>query len=383
MKKILIFVCLSISNMLLFAQNSNTDFDNLKASNSPAFNMLGIANSDVEHPTELSDFAVNIKTATINLTAIPNNYAFEIAPFLLLRKQLNYKNVTVDRFNKTNIGDVLKQTFLFSFGMNQYFGDKQNVDSTSKMAIGIKFAIVRPKWNKKTNQQFEKTIRGMKDKLNDYTEKYRELQANDALLNRLIEEGDNAKIVKRKQELKKEIELEEAVLEKFTIEREGWFVDFTSGIAFNYPNNNFDKGFVNKAGAWLTGGYENISDKNVSALCIARYLYNAGAYNSFANGIHNVDMGARLLANDGKNNKYLISAEAVWRYLPQQTNASNWRLVANLEYAMNANQRLTFSFGRNYNGSTNSGGNLIAALNFIRGFGNKKYTNIDAANKMN
>ncbi len=47
-------------------------------------------------------------------------------------------------------------------------------------------------------------------------------------------------------------------------------------------------------------------------------------------------------------------------------------LVFNADYAIWKNQKLTFSFGKNFDGAISKGGNLIAALTFLAGFGNKR-----------
>ena len=61
--------------------------DLLKSPASPAFNILGIAQSDIERPADLNAFALSIQNATNNFTAIPESYAFQIAPFLMGRKK--------------------------------------------------------------------------------------------------------------------------------------------------------------------------------------------------------------------------------------------------------------------------------------------------------
>ena len=52
----------------------------------------------------------------------------------------------------------------------------------------------------------------------------------------------------------------------------------------------------------------------------------------------------------------------------------SWRLTFNAEYSVGVNQKITFAFGRDFNGTITKSGNLIAAINFIRGFGSTKKT---------
>ncbi len=44
----------------------------------------------------------------------------------------------------------------------------------------------------------------------------------------------------------------------------------------------------------------------------------------------------------------------------------------NVSYAFVANKDITFSFGRNFGGTTTTNGNLVAALNLLLGFGGQK-----------
>jgi len=50
----------------------------------------------------------------------------------------------------------------------------------------------------------------------------------------------------------------------------------------------------------------------------------------------------------------------------------SWRLVLSTEYEVAKNRKVTFSFGRNFDGAISKGGNLIAAINFIAGFGGER-----------
>jgi hypothetical protein len=47
-------------------------------------------------------------------------------------------------------------------------------------------------------------------------------------------------------------------------------------------------------------------------------------------------------------------------------------VVANADYALAANQKLIFSFGRNFDGTITKEGNLVAALTVLFGFGTSR-----------
>ena len=68
-----------------------------------------------------------------------------------------------------------------------------------------------------------------------------------------------------------------------------------------------------------------------------------------------------------------FSAEAIYRsVLGKSVIDPSWRLVLNAEYNLGANRKLTFAFGRDFDGTISKAGNLIAAINFIAGFGNDR-----------
>ena len=166
------------------------------------------------------------------------------------------------------------------------------------------------------------------------------------------------------------------------ITRKGPFLDFATGLVLDFPDDRFDNSRVAKAGAWLTGGYEN-GAKGLSVLGIGRYLYQPDKIFADDSGkiksknISTLDGGARL-AYTGAQGKFSVSAEAIYRsVLNDNVIKPSWRFTFNAEYSVGFNQKLTFALGRNFNGTITKNGNLIAALNFIKGFGgtNKKIGN--------
>jgi len=130
--------------------DSTIRLDLLKSPASPAFNILGIAQSDIERPADLNAFALSIQNATNNFTSIPESYAFQIAPFLMGRKKYS-----LNQFD--NNQHTFKQSFQFSAGYT-HMGPKgkEDVDSlkTTKLGLGIKFSLIRPRWTADTRNKY-------------------------------------------------------------------------------------------------------------------------------------------------------------------------------------------------------------------------------------
>ena len=83
------------------------------------------------------------------------------------------------------------------------------------------------------------------------------------------------------------------------------------------------------------------------------------------------DFGGRYIFA-APQSKFSASVEYIYRGVLSSKIANSCRLVFNADYAIQANQKLTFSFGRNFDGIISRDNNLIAALSFLTGFGNKR-----------
>ncbi|GAA4317002.1 hypothetical protein GCM10023149_14340 [Mucilaginibacter gynuensis] len=409
MKKIFILLVIiaAWSNQLL-AQGTPIDttinLDVLKSPASPAFNMLGLSPSDVERPTDVNAFALSLQNSTKNFTTLPNSYAVEIAPVYIVKKSL----ISLDKFNSTKFGDVFLQSLVLSIGYTHVGPEgMEDVDSLrqSKMGIGIRFAIVRPKFSAKTSQTYNDLIAQQKVLLKDYLKikgenpDAKELQLTKDSIKALFTTPMDAE--KRKSELErlnlKRAALVESINEAgntlladreafntvkkiasdFKIERTGAFLDFSAGMVLDFPYDRFSNSTVSKAGAWLTGGYEG-GNNGLSIMGINRFLFQpdkvfADDNNVLATkNISTYDAGLRLLYN-GLAGRFVLSTEAIYRsVISKSTIDPSWRLVFNTEYDIGTNKKITFAFGRNFDGTTTKGGNLVAALNFISSFGSAR-----------
>jgi hypothetical protein len=164
---------------------------------------------------------------------------------------------------------------------------------------------------------------------------------------------------------------------EFRIERKGPFLDFSGGFSVQFPTNKFNYSIADQSGAWLTGGYEG-GDNSLSILGIVRYLYQPETIFADSTGkiptakISTLDMGARIHFST-KEDLFTLSFESVYRsVLTKSITKPSWKLNFSAEYDLGFNKKISISFGRDFDGMISKGGNLIAALNLITGFGNKK-----------
>ena len=404
MQRILLFLLLSAPSFLLAQAGMDTTIklDLLRSPASPAFNILGIAPSIIERPTDLTSFSLSVQQATNNFTTLPNSYALQLAPFLLSRKKFTLNTFDSNRY-------AFRQSFDISVGFtHQGPAGQENVDSlkTTKLGFGIKFSIIRPRWSQQTRNGYQRLIqaqRALMDEAENHASqnnsnliRKRELLRNlaaipnrtpaeEAMMQGLMVEiqlltenaGDimNADLATNSSAYQA---AKQAALE-IRNERKGAFLDFAGGFAFNFPDNRLGTGKLYRGGAWLTGGYEG-GNSGFTALAIARYLYNPESLFALPTSIYGttnvstLDAGVRLLyAADG--GKFDCGAEALYRsMLNWEGIPASWRLVVNAGYDIGVNHKLTFTFGKDFDGAITRGGNLIAALNLILGFGGERKT---------
>jgi hypothetical protein len=220
---------------------------------------------------------------------------------------------------------------------------RNNADSSAK-ALSIQIQMDSLKDIFADNKR---KIAGLNPLLEDYIEAYK--------VRALKVKTDEAKNLKK-------------IIQETKFKRTGWMLDFAGGMVLGYRNDDFQNSIVQKAGAWLNGGYE---DKSFNMLAVARYMT---AFNSAVDSEgklknqSNFDAGLKL-EMDALDKKFTLSIESISRFLKDTV---VYRYTINASYQVGTNQALTFSLGRDFAGSKQSGGNLIAALNFVKAFGTKR-----------
>ena len=375
---------------------SRIKLDLLRAPSSPGANLLGFSISDIEKPSDISDFMLTLQSATGSNSLFPSNYAIDIAPYWIFRA----KGLTTDKFNTGKFSDVFKQTLVISAAI-------RNADSSSKdfnqknlyNSWGAKFSILRGKLGNKTIAALEsihelqsEIAGGLNLSLSTRLESDSIYQALKKARQKKLAETQNpdhpevlaisSKMEKRQDQIKdiivqsysEQLSNLQKKAASFKVERFGFFIDFAGGLSLEYINRSINQSRIYNAGAWLTFGanYQN----GFTLLVITRYLQNPDKVFADDNGslksanVSTFDAGARIMYSE-PNSRFSMSTEAIYRsVLTKNTIDPSWRLVLNAEYEIAQNTRLTFLFGKAFNGATTTDGNVIAALNFLKGLGN-------------
>lgn len=156
--KYLILIALATLAVTAFAQTEEikeVKLDLLKAPSSSASALLGFAVSDIEKPTDLSDFMLSVQSASSSYTKLPSNYAVDIAPFYLFRnKGADFSTTGKNGLQSTQFKDYFRQSFVVSLALRNPDSAFNNFKPSSTYgALGIKFSIVRPQYNKETREK--------------------------------------------------------------------------------------------------------------------------------------------------------------------------------------------------------------------------------------
>jgi hypothetical protein len=412
MKKIILTAVVLAVNYLSAQTGIDTTIkiDLLKAPASPASTLLGISPSEIEKPTDVSAFMISLQTATNNFSRLPSSYAVDIAPYWLL-KNANKGDITTKGYAQSSGKNVFKQTLVISFAFRNPDSSEVQLNSTSAYGgFGFKFFILRGKYDKQTNESLQriqelqdiklrhldKVITNYKSNADseviDLRQQMKNMLAGKTTANEVnaVRNSEAFKTIQKQLNTKlaayrksEETEASQAIDKEikeiatsFQSTRIGLTWDVAGGISTEFFKKRFDSSKVYNAGIWTTVGY---TDPQYGAgLVLLRVLQNPEqifAKDNSVTAFHDIttfDAGLRYIYGPSQS-KFNASLEAIYRsVLTINTIKPSWRLILNAEYAVLQNQKITFSFGRNFDGAVTKDGNLVAALSFLTGFGNRR-----------
>jgi hypothetical protein len=413
LKPLLLLFLLIAGAARAFAQQKDTmvNFDQLRAPSSPAFSLLGISPDDIERPKNPTDFAFSVGNASNNLSTVPKSYAVEMAPFWIFGGKSTFEQF----IDNKNVGNNIKQTFVFSLGSTTSRSAKDSSEFR-QIGVSVKFSILRGK----VGDEFKKWDSMVTKVLTQYT-------ANNVKIRDSLRNVDTAAISElRKQRLQyiasgnpdraAAIEkIMQAMVEaqntktallsrtndstknkayltrlsqfasQTSFRRYGFSMDWAAGTVVDFDDSAFNRSYLSKFATWLTFGYEGHNGSNV--MFLMRYAAN---FNRFYRNdlnlvvkdidIGDLDMGLRLYKDF--NDKLTLSVEYINR-LPFYSN-SNYisnrvstplrtdKYDFSLNYKVGKNQNLSFTYGKNFDNKVTKTGNLIAAVNYMIGLGSAR-----------
>jgi hypothetical protein len=405
MKKIIILSLLIVLGKMARSQKDSISLDQLQVPASPAFNILGISPNSIERPKNPTDFAVSLGNATSGFTTIPKDYAVELSPFWIFGK----RKATFSDFQENTVKKNIPQTATFSLGTASA---KSQLDSSEfrKVAFAIRFSIKRgevgtefKQWNDSVTrylntiselvgQSFDSLINSDSslNRFNDSIrvtsgeEKKRWMKLFADRSNYLQEYFENERM-KAIKGYKENIAVIKQLAERTDFRRYGFKLDYALGTALDYPDSTFNNSYVSKFSTWLTMGFEK--EKGLNWLAVGRFNQNINKYyrNDSDVVVKNInigefDWGFRFYSD--VTSKLTLSFEWLERrrlfdedkfesnniHMSKKTN----RYVFSANYKVGKNQNLSFTYGKDFDNNITQGGNLVAALNFLLGFGSTR-----------
>jgi hypothetical protein len=292
------------------------------------------------------------------------------------------RSITLEKFVKgKDIGQNIKQSLTVSLATTTKSDTIADVEYR-KVSFGVKFSILRGN----IKGDFEKEVRNLKSLLDKRKELITVIEEDPqykALESKMLEaakKGDEKtkefyddlmeKYLEEKEELL--INSQKTKVENTEFKRSGFNLDLAFGLGVDFPTNEMSYSKVSKFGAWLTGDWyisEQMNFLLVSRILAAPNLYDS---NNVKKSLVNFDAGAKLVLENFK--KFSVSGEVIYRTYIQKLNDEEGKIryTLNLAYELFPNKILTFNIGKDFDKNAETGGNIIAALNFILGFGSLK-----------
>jgi hypothetical protein len=397
-KKLIVLLCFAFIAYRATCQDTMV-VNLLKAPVSPVSQLLNFAPSIIEKPSDIPALWLSIQNSTSNLSKFPNSYAIDLSPAEIFKS----KDQTLESLRRDSAKPfrAIGQTFVLSFGF-QSFTDSTTQTTYPKLGLGFKTSIIRARWDASTNEMYNALIHkqdtvldlsiqsrvltqkdtaiiGLRSKLKamalqhgQNTPAYRSL---DSLLIATESQKDSINYLKLENNISSRIKISAS---KFAITRHGWSLDLAGGFTAAFPSNNINYSVANNAGVWLTGGYLGIK-KVLSILAIARYLYQPDSIFAAVSDkvptakVSTFDAGLSLNITS-VDTKLNMALEGIYRSVLNKNTpvAPSWHVVVSASYNLGNNKLIGFNFGRDFDGVLSTGGNLIAGINLILGFGGGK-----------
>lgn len=405
-----IYTLLILGSNILFGQ---VNPELLQAPASPASNLLGVANSEINRPTDVASLMVGLQNLSFNLIE-KGSFSVDVAPYWIYPNKSD-KSISQMLTNRHSI----PQTFVLSFAVMNISDDAESMIGNSiYTAVGFKFSVLRGNANYETYAkhallktlltqnagviaedfsdddiikkdelviEYKTKMEGMMATAGGNDSKEEEIKNSKEYIE--LESKFNDRIGKLSltiKEIRGKINKEyianitdiQEVQKKFKIVREGFLLDFAGGTSIQFKEKRFNNSKIYNAGLWTVLGYA--TKESGTPLFLLRYMYNPkndwmtvedfkpqGNFSTF-------DAGVKYEYSP-KDSKFTGSVEGLYRsFISGSDLKPTWKCVLNLDYAIFANQHLTLSLGKDFDNNIIKKGNVIAGISFLSGIGTKR-----------
>ena len=393
-----LIVIISLTTFNIKAQE-NIEIKDLKTPNSPGFQILDIAPTSIERPTNPKTLAVSLLSLTSNGTALPKNFAMEVSPYWYVKSDSAsvYQYLSINKNASKETIDFSGILSKMSISIASVFNDSTSgslIENTNYISFGVRTNL----FTYRTAQQNEKLQKSLKN----ITNKMKEIKSNDVEKKKLIglrtkyeNDLDNELDLTKKaiieskialmdvqidaiidaspEILEKKIEADEQTQKNIKMLNE--LPLFQLDVAYAYseaiPDNKYESKRFNRSGFWFNASLNAFSiDKerlqdNLSIMGTLRFIRdNTLTENTIDKFQHNkaFDYGFK---GEYSIKQFSISIEYLKRKYSNNSNLNSERTVGIIEYKINDDLYFTGTYGKNF-GTEN---NLFTLFGINYGFG--------------
>ncbi len=368
MRRIIILIFLFCSSACLCFAQQQIGLQNLKTPNAPGFQILDIAPSSIEKPTNPKEFALSVFNLSNNGTALPKNFAFEISPYWLFKpadenvyKYLNLdtKKGAVTQGNST--GGILRK---LSISFASSFNDSTTgslLKNTNYVSFGARTNII--------------TINGNK-RIGALTTAFKTMHTE--IMKAGFKSGGGVSDPDSIEATLKNSRAYQQAVASLTIPPL-FQLDGAFAVSEAFANNEYKKHRFNRSGIWLSAtlsaaALSKTKNDNLSFIFLGRIIWDNALIDTTGNLLQRknaYDFGGKA---DYSIGRFSISIEHLNRIYSGNNIHNSNRTVGTLQYKINDSFYITGTYGENF-GTAN---NLITLLGINWGLGNSP---LSAVNK--
>lgn len=413
--------------------------EDLKAPSMPSATIIGTQINEITRPKTLKALEtalLNNFTDANNNILIPNNYAFEVTPFMLTKRtNFNYLSYLDDSLKKN-----LWRNLSFSVASTNNYVVNDSI-SCNALGFGLRTIVLNGNVNEKLEDTYKKIIirydslrdlsAELREEIKFYLKEDKPFVPDDLRIYLLkdprFKSADIAKAINEvfgkipKNTDKMTIESEFSdqfkktlttnalkefrdLIDRVQTERYGWRFEIDAAFALSFPTNDFDYSFTPKQGIWANlsyrpfkkekekseGGKTYKVPRNFEFIGLVRWINNDESFINKFNPIDTLefkpgefyDFGLRTVF---ELEKFSAEIEYIYRLnkntehitvngneYSRTINDDTYKLLLNLNYNLTDNIVFSYNIGQNFDSPGLTGGNLISGFSLNFGFGSVK-----------
>lgn len=347
------------------ATEQEITLDELRIPDAPALSILGSPKIEISNPGTPRAFGLSlIESFSDSDSAIPQNFAIDIAPYWWSKKTFNTLDDYICRTNdkevpealtcdKIGFGESLIRSLTFSIASSEadFTRDEEEIDLT-RVGLGLRFSLISGDMNP-----------AFINKMNSISPENLCLWKIEDGEKKPLSTAEFEQCGNDKTEALRNLAIE---LQELNATRVGWQLDFALASAVDFEDDNFDNAEFTRFGTWLTASYQPTDSEgqasSVTFLGLGRYLYD-----DFEDeGDTFFDLGGRLIWKPADTP---LSASV--EYLRRLGDNDDDRLVGLVEYKFSDTYSVFASFGKGFEEAFTDRDDVVTFLGINIGLGQK------------